>query len=239
MAGRIATIIGNGESRKDFDIKTTKLLGMTVGCNAVYRDMDPNFMVCADKKMIFELLHERNNNVPWPLYTRPQWSKSFNKFIFLDMPKLPYEGEERRDNPFHWGTGQFATLVALSNSHGGWLGQNPQTIFLLGFDLYGAGKDQKLHNNIYKDTENYWSADRHAVPHHYWQYQMSKIFEHHPNINFFQVNTEGWVIPKDWEQWSNFNFITLDEFSDFIIEFQQQKIVKDKEAIINDLKKRI
>ena len=47
---------------------------------------------------------------------------------------------------------------------------------------------------------------------------MSKIFEHHPNINFFQVNTEGWVIPKDWEQWSNFNFITLDEFSDFIIE---------------------
>ena len=68
---------------------------------------------------------------------------------------------------------------------------------------------------------------------------MSKIFEHHPNINFFQVNTEGWVIPKDWEQWSNFNFITLDEFSDFIIEFQQQKIVKDKEAIINDLKKRI
>ncbi len=239
MASRIATVIGNGESRKGFDIKTTNLIGMTVGCNAVYRDMIPNFLVCADRKMIAELLEARNSNVPCPLYTRPQWLKSFPKHKFLEMPKLPYEGQERIDDPFHWGTGQFATLVALSNGHGGWLGQKAQTIFLLGFDLYGVGKGKKLHNNIYKDTENYWATNRHAVPHHYWEYQMSKIFEHYPNVNFFQVNAEKWKIPKDWEQWPNFNFINLDEFSDFIVDFQQQKILKDKEAIINDLKRRI
>ena len=238
MATRIATVIGNGESRKGFDIKTTKLIGMTVGCNAVYRDMDPNFIVCADKKMIYELLRERDNRVPYPLYTRPQWIKSFNKFTFLEMPKLPYEGKAREDNPFHWGAGGFATLVALANSHAGWLGKKPETVFLLGFDLYGSGKQLKYHNNIYKDTENYWATDRHAVPHHYWVYQISKILEHHPNVNFFQVNHAKWEIPKTWEQLANFNFITIDEFSQFIVDFQQQKILKDKEAIINDLKRR-
>ena len=46
-------------------------------------------------------------------------------------------------------------------------------------------------------------------------------------------------IPEKWKQWANFNFITIDEFSQFIVDFQQQKILKDKEAIINDLKRRI
>ena len=45
MATRIATVIGNGESRADFDINTTKLIGMTVGCNAVHRDMQPDYLV--------------------------------------------------------------------------------------------------------------------------------------------------------------------------------------------------
>tara|TARA_Y100000310_G_C20623816_1_gene784755 strand:+ start:627 stop:1346 length:720 start_codon:yes stop_codon:yes gene_type:complete len=239
MATRIATIIGNGESRSGFDITSTQHLGMTVGCNAVYRDMTPNYMVCADRKLITELLREKDNKVPYPLYTRPQWIKSFPVHKFLEMPELPYKGKDRIDEPFHWGTGQFATLVALNNSHGGWLGRKPQTIFLLGFDLYGVGTGKKLHNNIYKDTENYWATDRHAVPHHYWEYQMSKIFEHYSHVNFFQVNSTGWKIPKQWRQWVNFNFITIDEFSQFIVNFQQQKILKNKEAIIHDLKRRI
>ena len=49
MATRIASVIGNGESRADFDINTLKTIGMTVGCNAVHRDMQPDYLVCADK----------------------------------------------------------------------------------------------------------------------------------------------------------------------------------------------
>ena len=239
MATRIATVIGNGESRADFNITTLKTIGMTVGCNAVHRDMQPDYLVCADKKMVVEVLKDKDNKVPCPLYTRPMWLDSFKTHHFLPMPDIPYKGNERIDDPFHWGTGQFATLVALKNSWRGWLGQKPQTVFLLGFDLYGVGEAQKLHNNIYKDTDNYWSTSRHAVPHHYWVYQMSKIFEHFPATTFFQVNTDGWVVPGEWSQWPNFDFITIDEFATFIEDYQQQKIMQQKEAIINDLKRRI
>lgn len=239
MATRIATVIGNGESRAGFDINTTKQLGLTVGCNAVHRDMDPDYLVCADKKMVLEVLRDKDNKIPYPLYTRPMWLDSFKKHQFLPVPDLPYEGKDRMDDPFHWGTGQFATLVALNNTWRGWVGQKAQTVFLLGFDLYGSGDDQKLHNNIYKDTDNYWSTSRHAVPHHYWVYQMSKIFEHFPSTTFFQVNAEGWKTPDEWSQWPNFEFISVDEYADFIVEYQQQEIMKQKEAIINDLKRRI
>ena len=68
---------------------------------------------------------------------------------------------------------------------------------------------------------------------------MSKIFEHFSNTTFFQVNTEGWQIPDEWSQWPNFEFISVDEYADFIVNYQQQEIMKQKEAIINDLKRRI
>ena len=69
MATRIASVIGNGESRTDFDINTLKTIGMTVGCNAVHRDMHPDYLVCADKKMVVEVLSNNNNNCL--LYTSP------------------------------------------------------------------------------------------------------------------------------------------------------------------------
>ena len=77
MATRIATVIGNGESRIGLDINTLKTIGMTVGCNAVHRDMQPDYLVCADKKMVFEVLKDKDNKVPYPHYTRAGWLDSF------------------------------------------------------------------------------------------------------------------------------------------------------------------
>ena len=51
------------------------------------------------------------------------------------VPSLPYEGDKRQDDPFHWGTGQFAALVGMSFK--------PKAIFLVGMDLYGLGKERK------------------------------------------------------------------------------------------------
>jgi hypothetical protein len=46
--------IGNGESRKDFDL--TKLNNFfTIGCNALYRDFTPNILVCMDYKLCHEV----------------------------------------------------------------------------------------------------------------------------------------------------------------------------------------
>ena len=46
--------IGNGESRKDFDLN--KLNGHnTIGCNALYRDYTPKILVAMDYKLCHEI----------------------------------------------------------------------------------------------------------------------------------------------------------------------------------------
>ena len=46
--------IGNGESRKDFDLYKLKPFGKIYGCNGLYRDFAPDVLVAMD----FNICHE-------------------------------------------------------------------------------------------------------------------------------------------------------------------------------------
>jgi hypothetical protein len=48
-------LIGNGASRKDFDLNLLKGKGTIIGCNALYRDFEPDILICQDAKMAREL----------------------------------------------------------------------------------------------------------------------------------------------------------------------------------------
>ena len=48
-------VIGNGESRKDFDLNLL-LDHTTYGCNAIYRDWTPSHLICIDNKMLHEIV---------------------------------------------------------------------------------------------------------------------------------------------------------------------------------------
>ena len=48
-----AYIIGNGPSRKGLDLDT--LDGTTFGCNALYRDYSPDYLVSGDSTIIKEI----------------------------------------------------------------------------------------------------------------------------------------------------------------------------------------
>jgi hypothetical protein len=52
-------LIGNGSSRKDFDLNLLEGKGTIIGCNAIYRDFSPDILVCQDSKMAREL---KDNN---------------------------------------------------------------------------------------------------------------------------------------------------------------------------------
>ena len=43
-----AYVIGNGPSRKGFDLEKLKASGQTYGCNAIYRDFMPDFIFSVD-----------------------------------------------------------------------------------------------------------------------------------------------------------------------------------------------
>jgi hypothetical protein len=201
--GNTALVLGNGESRRSVNLNQFNY-NVLLGCNAVHRDISVDYIVCGDKRTVEEAVQSNVKNI----YTRPEWAEKFN---VNTLPELPYVGSDRIDQPKHWGSGAYAVLLATTMA---------DKIMLLGFDLYGI--DTYRHNNsltvrqlktpqvnnIYKGTRNYSSTDTEAVDYSYWIYQLGKIFECFPNIEFTIINKPEWKMPDEWQK-NNVEFLAL------------------------------
>lgn len=177
-----ALVIGNGESRRHIDLEIFKKDHTLIGCNAIHRNIDVDHLICCDKRMIDEAL---KNNVQSTIYIREDRISLFPQLEIV--PQLPYQGETKKDQPEHWGSGPYAVLLAAILGF--------KNIKLLGFDLYPL--DNKV-NNIYKDTPNYSKSDAKPVDSSFWIYQISKIFEYYPNSIFMILNHKDWQLPSQW-----------------------------------------
>ena len=190
---KYVSIIGNGESRRGFDISPLKSFSTVIGCNAIFRDFVTEYLVCADRHMCQEAVNTVGKNTM--IYTRDKWYKQFAMWPNVKkLPDLPYEGTKRQDDPFHWGTGPFAGVVASSFK--------PKAVFMLGFDLYPLPEaDQKKDNNIYRDSKGYTYIKRPVDP-SYWIYQFSKLFEY-SDCRWIIVNRKDWKMPNEWSKHKN------------------------------------
>ena len=104
---KFVSVIGNGESRRGFDITPLKGITTMVGCNAIFRDHNLDYVVACDRHMCQEAVNTVGKNTT--VYTRENWYKQFAFWPNVKkVPDLPYEGDKRQDEPFHWGTGQIA-----------------------------------------------------------------------------------------------------------------------------------
>jgi len=173
-------VIGNGESRKDIDIN--KYGSIKVGCNAIFRDFYVNHLICCDRRMVTEAQQERNYGA---IYTRPDWRDEF-KLCGL-VPQLPYKGDTRPDDPWHWGSGPYAVLLGTSIANR--FSSGNTEISMIGFDLYS---ETKTVNNIYKGTENYEDTESRPIDPSYWIYQIDKVFENFPDTTFYYYNNKPW-----------------------------------------------
>jgi len=178
--------IGNGESRKKINID--KLDGPKSGCNAIYRDYYTDYLVCVDRRMVQESLRAGVNLKDTLIYTRPDWYPQFKTLKVREVPPLPYKGEERWDEPFQWGSGPYAVLIAAIYA-------KEKYVNLLGFDLYSKTKTV---NNIYKDTPNYDDANHRAIDPRYWIHQIGMVFNCYPKVTFTIYQNTGWELPKAW-----------------------------------------
>jgi hypothetical protein len=88
--------------------------------------------------------------------------------------------------------------------------QLPETkkIYLLGFDLYG---NDRLVNNLYKNTKNYSAGGSHAIDPSYWIWQAAKVFKLFPTIEYNIVNYNNWLMPPEWKK-SNVEFLSIENF---------------------------
>ena len=185
-------VIGNGLSRSKIDLN--KIYQEKIGCNAVFRDCYIDHLVCCDKRMVKQAMGHGHPSI----YTRPRWADDFNHEPVQHLPNLVEEGSDRKDDPFHWGSGPYAILL------GAFMDANIQ---MVGFDLYGV--DKKI-NNVYSDTEGYKSSDNSATDHSYWVYQIAKVFTWFPQTTFRIYNTPEWDMPKEWKL-ANVSLDTLDK----------------------------
>ena len=141
---KFVSIIGNGESRFGFDLTPLKKFSTVIGSNAMFRDYNLEYVVCCDRHMCQEAVNTCGKGTT--IYTRDRWVNQFAMWPNVKvLPPLPYEGDKREDEPFHWGTGPYTGVVASMFK--------PKVIFMLGFDLYGLENNGV--NNIYKKTKGY------------------------------------------------------------------------------------
>jgi len=184
-------VIGNGQSREGFALN--QIQNHTIGCNAVHRDHTCDEYVAVDIRMVEEILRNDANKGK-TIYTRDDWLHKYrDKPQVKSLPALPFTGINKSDQPFHWNSGPYAVLVAAI--------QKPKQIFLLGFDLWSK---TSFVNNIYKGTPNYAGAHDRRVTPDFWIHQLKNLFNHFKEIEFVQVQPQGWRLPDQWKDIENF-----------------------------------
>ena len=91
---KYVSIIGNGESRRGFDISPLKMFSTVIGCNALYRDFVTEYLVCADKHMCQQAVNAVGKGTT--IYTRDRWAGLFANWSNVKvLPTLPYAGDKR------------------------------------------------------------------------------------------------------------------------------------------------
>ena len=202
---KYVSIIGNGESRRGFDLSHLKLFSTVIGCNAIYRDYITEYLVCCDRHMCQQALNFVGKGTT--VFTRDRWVNQFAHWPNVrKLPDLPYSGDKREDNSFHWGTGQYASVLGLTFK--------PKAIFMIGFDLYPIEKDKV--NNIYHQSKGYEYIKRPVDP-RYWIYQTHKLMGFSdPDVRWIVVNSPNWEMPKEWKQHSNVFQETYEGMAKFI-----------------------
>jgi len=189
-------VIGNGESRTTINID--RLAGPKVGCNALWRDYYTDYLVCVDRRMVDEAISGNANTNGTLIYTRPDWINRYVNKDVRSVPPLPYKGDQRWDEPFQWGSGPYAVLIAAAYT-------KLKEVKLIGFDLHSKTKTV---NNVYKGTPNYDDATKRPVDPRYWIHQIGTVFKCFPKIQFI-IYQDEWQLPKDW----NYPNVTVDTIS--------------------------
>ena len=218
-------VLGNGPSRKNIDI--SKLDGTVIGCNACYRDFTPDVICATDAGIISDIIesgydgqcyftHNSWNLLPEEAYdplangTEHTTYRRFDSEYFVYISGLAAnciqtksyiiwvpKGMENKiknigEEVLGWSTGTSALHIACRD----FTCNDYEKVYLLGFDHHN-----NYYDNIYTDTEHYFSKDSKRVDgwkaeYNNWDKQIFKVIEEHPALQFIWVNYRGDDFPK-------------------------------------------
>lgn len=185
---KTAFVLGNGTSRTSIDHTQLKDKGIIYGCNALFREFDPDFLVAVDTKMILEI-NKAGYQHSHSVWTNPNRAfNGMNGFNFFN----PSKG---------WSSGP--TALWLASTH------DTQDIYILGFDYQGI--DNRI-NNIYADTQNYKKSHERATYHGNWTRQTMITCQKYEHKRYIRVLGEDAFVPKEFSNIPNLEHITIGEF---------------------------
>lgn len=169
----IACVIGNGPSRLQFNLETIGSKMTTYGCNALYRDYMPDYLICMDFNMVDEIL---NNKIHYKTKFYTQEKNNFDHMtVDVNEPIYWLKNMARRLD-----SGNSALEVALEQKH--------ETIYMIGFDYNASNYTM---SNVYHGTKNYArnsansSAETMARE---WQQRLRNLARQNSNTQIIRVN---------------------------------------------------
>ncbi len=186
--GGRAVVIGNGTSRLKFDLNHLKSKNLqTYGCNALYRDFDPDFLIAVGKDIGTEI-RQSGYAIDHVVYsTTENIIKHPNTFHLIPQ------------NP-GWNAGAIAAYVACFDGHA--------TVYLLGHD----GLDTPGYfNNVYKNSNSYL-VEEDKMTDKFWTLSMEHVFKTYNLVDFVLVNETGrGYMPDSWRGHTNLRRINFRE----------------------------
>lgn len=187
-----AFVLGNGVSRLNLNLDSIKYKGTTYGCNALYREFEPDHLICVDVKMVNEVIAAgyHNSHSVWTNPNKGVNAKSNINFF------SPHKG---------WSSGPTALWYACNQGH--------REIYIFGFDYQGI---EGKFNNVYADTFNYKRSDDAATFHGNWLSQTERTIKEFPSIIFYRVIEQGSFIPDKLMGIQNLQHITYEKFAEKI-----------------------
>ena len=172
-------IIGNGTSRKRYDLHSLRDNYETYGCNAIWRDFVPDFIVAIDPLPIYELMSSGDEEA----------IKAFLPTVYDDQFE-PFEANPNRPRN---NAGMVAMKKAIDSGH--------NKIVCIGFDFLIQDAKVSL-DNVYCNTYGYGGKTQSTIEDNYgrlsylaWFIKSNPdiIFEfvYPMNYGFYQINLDN------------------------------------------------
>lgn len=158
-----AFVLGNGISRQVVNLSLLKTVGKVYGCNALYREFEPDVLISTDA----------------PISEHIQMSGYSARCTHFTRKPLPDTGAHRIPKQyFGYSSGPIAVSLAALDRH--------ISVYLIGFDM-GPTRTGRF-NNIYADTEFYKKSS--SVPTYAgnWTRQLKQITKDFPKTSFFRIS---------------------------------------------------
>ena len=182
-------VIGNGTSRLQFDLHKLSKHFVTYGCNAIYRDFMPDYLVSMDiyivRDIIEDCIHRETKFYTQHVNEVDRLADLGEPIHFIQtLPSTPDSGTAALE---------LASILNKSN-----------TIYMIGFDYHSGS-----YNNVYSGSKHYHPKG-YSVPliqDDKWRNRMLSIVNKHKNIEFYRITDQ-----EDNNNIPNYNTMNIQQF---------------------------